>query len=838
MPTDPYYNDPATRADGSVLEVASRYEEALSKSTSVDLAHFLPPPDDEMRLAVLQELVRIDLMCRWQNGERVFLEDYVSRFPELGGVNSLPARLIHAEYRARHTANGDCPDLSEYERRFPEQFPELSQYVEDSDQTALPNTSANETDQMPDEDAPEPPPGGWESNGYKLIKQIDRGGFGEIWLAEARGGIAAAIKIIPRPTDHADAQRELRSLELIKGLHHHFLMKVHAFWQMEDRLLIAMDLAEGNLRGRLRACRREGLTGIPIDELLNYFLESAEALDHLHDNQIQHRDIKPENILLVGGHVRVADFGLAYRHQLDRLVTSGLAGSLPYMSPESCRGKVGPQSDQYSLAITYMVLRLDRNPYGRPESLHDWLKAHSDKEPDLTGLTPGEEVVVRKALSKKPEDRYPNCLAFARALEETLRPRPMAPAPPPTRWPLVAAACLVTMVLLAIPVWRYLHPPRLELLEPQRTALHAGDEKKIKLFANRDGIRGSIPLTFEVPKQLEIDPPSSEIPDELDHAMITVRAVDRAPTGPALIVVHAGEAKALIDVDVLRFATLPARCTPDPKAGVVISNGRKYFTSVSYDFGGATRVDFRLIPQTKETDAPAFYIMTDKVWNGLFREFDAIQRGVSLLLAIPSNLAQGAAGAFLAPHKWEYGGEPERTPNDPKDDLEDDGDHDTKNALRANNPRDPVLRVTAIEAHTFARWMMGGLLPTRREWDAAAGANLPFQTRWKSLPKEEQRLVAVARFGIGPMSLDVETIDVGPFGCRHMFGNGKEWTNTMASPPGITLAQWIEAGVRREFDDVYLRGQSYLIEAPKVCDGSERPWRRSPEIGFRVVLHP
>jgi hypothetical protein len=174
-----------------------------------------------------------------------------------------------------------------------------------------------------------------------------------------------------------------------------------------------------------------GPAGHPLDELLTYFRDAAEGLDYLHGRHVLHRDIKPENILLIQGHAKLADFGLA-REQGNRLLsTASGAGTPLYMDPEVFRGQVSSRSDQYSLAMAYAELRLDRRLL-HGVNLVELMLEHLEKTSDLSGLPEAEQRVILKGLSKEPEDRYPNCLAWIEALEQVRGTRswPAAPAVP------------------------------------------------------------------------------------------------------------------------------------------------------------------------------------------------------------------------------------------------------------------------------------------------------------------------------------------------------------------------------------------------------------------------
>jgi formylglycine-generating enzyme required for sulfatase activity len=195
-----------------------------------------------------------------------------------------------------------------------------------------------------------------------------------------------------------------------------------------------------------------------------------------------------------------------------------------------------------------------------------------------------------------------------------------------------------------------------------------------------------------------------------------------------------------------------------------------------------------------------------------------------------------------------------------------------KEDLGSGNPQLPVMRVTAEEAHRFARWI-GGYLPTTAQFDRAAGAGLElpevnplkkaawdalnFQQKcqlgvrfghdgfkqWHQLSDDDKKAVGVNRFVEGPMPLNEATIDVGPYGCRHLAGNGREYTNSI-----YLTTKLISSASDKDLSkaDVELRGKSYRSHVPSFWqfgpDLDFVDFRARPDvtfdIGFRVVVHP
>ncbi len=252
--------------------------------------------------------------------------------------------------------------------------------------------------------------------GYTLAERIGSGGYAEVWRAEAPGGIQKAVKIVYGYYDDEFASQELKALERIKGVRHPFLLSLERFEIINGRLAILTELADMSLDQRLRECRAKGLTGIPRPELLQYIADTAEALDFLSQrHSLLHLDIKPENLLVLGEHIKVADFGLV-KELASRTQNSLVSGMTPtYASPEMFDDEPSAQSDQYSLAIVYQEMLVATLPFpGRTAA--QLAKQHTQAEPQLLALPVEDRPIVARALAKNPLDRYPSCKAFVDAL--------------------------------------------------------------------------------------------------------------------------------------------------------------------------------------------------------------------------------------------------------------------------------------------------------------------------------------------------------------------------------------------------------------------------------------
>jgi serine/threonine protein kinase len=263
-------------------------------------------------------------------------------------------------------------------------------------------------------------PGYDPGHGYHLVALLGRGGFGEVWKATAPGGIHVALKFVR--LEGRIGEVEARSLETMKTIRHPHVMAISAHWKIDGYLVIAMELADRTLEDRFQETARpkpSGIPkagqetarqepqGIPKEELMIYMEEAAEALDYLNSPihqtsegkkiSVQHRDIKPANLLICGGGIKIGDLGLVSVLVQTKASHSGML-TLSYAAPEFFNGETHPESDQYSLAVTYVYLRTGKLLFTGPDA--QVMAGHLTKPPDLSELPEEERPVVMKALSK------------------------------------------------------------------------------------------------------------------------------------------------------------------------------------------------------------------------------------------------------------------------------------------------------------------------------------------------------------------------------------------------------------------------------------------------------
>lgn len=254
--------------------------------------------------------------------------------------------------------------------------------------------------------------------GYTLRKRLGAGGYGEVWLADAPGGLQKAVKLIYGTVDQSHATSELRSLQRIRQVYHPFLLSIERIEIVDNQVIIVTELAENSLLDRFEQCRRKGAPGIDRAQLLDFMRDAADALDFLSQKHaLQHLDVKPGNLLIIADRIKVADFGLIKDlHDQNQSLVSGLTPT--YSAPEIFDGRPDYRSDQYSLAIVYMEMLTGQVPFSG-KSTGELARQHLTRSPNLESLPPADRPLVARALAKNPLDRYATCRLFIEQLLKT-----------------------------------------------------------------------------------------------------------------------------------------------------------------------------------------------------------------------------------------------------------------------------------------------------------------------------------------------------------------------------------------------------------------------------------
>ena len=290
---------------------------------------------------------------------------------------------------------------------------------------------------------------------YRLIRLLGHGGFASVYLGEHQYlKRLAAIKVLRTVLDDPEKTRFLKEAKLLASLSHPHIVRVLEFDVAKRRTATQNSVIIENIpflvmdyvaSGSLRATYTPG-TRLPLETVIVYIKQVADALQYAHDLHVIHRDIKPENLLLnERQEIMLSDFGLAlFSPRPGFLSQQEMAGTLPYTAPEQIRGKPVFASDQYSLAIvTYEWLcgQLPFNGVDAEVMLSHFTSAPPPLRSKNASVPQAVEDVIMKALAKDPSQRYDTVQSFALALENAsskkrspfVKPLPINEIPPSQR---------------------------------------------------------------------------------------------------------------------------------------------------------------------------------------------------------------------------------------------------------------------------------------------------------------------------------------------------------------------------------------------------------------------
>jgi serine/threonine-protein kinase len=284
--------------------------------------------------------------------------------------------------------------------------------------------------------------------GYRLIRELGRGGMSVVWLAERADGVVKRVVALKMPMfvlrGAGDVERFARERDALASLSHANVARLYdAGLLPSGQPFIVLEYVDGvTLRD---FCERHQLD---VAARLRLFLQVLAAVEHAHKHLVVHRDLKPSNILVdAEGQVKLLDFGIAKllgeRELAGEELTRMQGGVLTplYAAPEQIRGAaISTLTDVYSLGVVLYELLSGVMPYraspgGRPtlvEVLETFgrgeLPRMSQRAPEkLRSALAGDlDTITAKALRLVPDDRYASVKHLADDLQRFLERRPIA----------------------------------------------------------------------------------------------------------------------------------------------------------------------------------------------------------------------------------------------------------------------------------------------------------------------------------------------------------------------------------------------------------------------------
>ena len=302
---------------------------------------------------------------------------------------------------------------------------------------------------------------------YILRSLIGGGGMSQVFAAEhRRSGATVAVKVL-RPhfaADEAQAARFVAEATRTRAVAHGNVVRVLDCGRDDDgTLYLVMERIDGeDLAARLRRVDR-----LDEAEVRRIGAAVADGMQAAHERGIVHRDLKPANILVgADGTPKIVDFGIAKVLSGDGGATGPAMGTPHYMAPEQLGGgAVAPSVDIWALGVTLFEAATGTLPFtgfadGRCPQLVDAAPRPGERAPMSVAL----ETLILQCLKRNAADRPASMRAIAERLRSDEAPleRATAPLAPPVRtrrrWPTIAAAALVALVIAGVTAWRLPRP--------------------------------------------------------------------------------------------------------------------------------------------------------------------------------------------------------------------------------------------------------------------------------------------------------------------------------------------------------------------------------------------
>lgn len=356
---------------------------------------------------------RIDRVCdefedSWRSGFEPKLETFLE--PGSEADIDLFFELVRIDIAYRQKAGQD-PDLSHYASRYPQYesaLSDLKEIVESSRSGPA---------------APKKPTHPAIGARFHLVAELGAGSFATVWKAwDNRLHRWVAVKCFHENLSRSSRPSFEREARAVALLDHPNIVRVIDLSPADSPDFIVFEYVEGTNLKEFADTHEE--SRLPPELAARIVLALARALEHMHEQGIVHRDLKPENVLVDKyGIPKIVDFGLA-RHP-DVLSTisrdRSILGTVPYMSPEQCRGEpLTAASDIYALGVILYEMLAGTRPFQgtRDELLQRIQHSPVKRLRTVVDIPASVDAICRRAMDRLPGHRYPTAARMAEDLED------------------------------------------------------------------------------------------------------------------------------------------------------------------------------------------------------------------------------------------------------------------------------------------------------------------------------------------------------------------------------------------------------------------------------------
>src|ERR1700675_1463584 len=289
---------------------------------------------------------------------------------------------------------------------------------------------------------------------YRILSEIGAGGMGTVYRARdeiLRRDVALKLLRSEKISNRESRAQILHEARAAASLNHPHICTVYQVGEFQGASYIAMEHVDGE---SLSAQVPEG--GLPLELILRYAVQIADALAHAHARGVIHRDLKSANVVITTqGQVKVLDFGLAKRiledaNQETRSILSGsqgsdMVGTLPYMAPEILIGETADvRTDIWSFGVLLYNLATGELPF-KGRTSFELTSSILKETPDSSAIANASlRALILRCLAKKREQRYQAASEAKAALEilPTSRDPPVPGKPRESRRKINSVAML------------------------------------------------------------------------------------------------------------------------------------------------------------------------------------------------------------------------------------------------------------------------------------------------------------------------------------------------------------------------------------------------------------